>query len=740
VAWPTEFKASGRVLDGPIAGVKVCLDLNSNLVCDGPTTEPEAFTDAEGNYSLEYTGGRDPEALHVIAEVPADAIDVETGEAFGRPFTLMAPTSYPEVVSPLSTLVSSEQMTGKETGLSLTAAEAEARVRQSLDLPDSMKLISVDYIKASQADAHNVAKVLTQALKEFQSTLIEAPGFATAHQRAGRSARAEAIKVAAAESKSFLYDAILADSTILAGLPLEKAQIREFSESAKASFAGKIEFFVARAKLPADSVNETLVKLLDNGIYRLEYSNDFAVWCEEISPNSQWRRNKACSRREEVRLGTKTIVAQLVKRSGVERGTRSSVGKELLFPDKWGVWEYPFEKPCSSPHCRYQAKRDHNFHYVLDMEGNAGWILEKDADERAWEYQVEGNDLCSRVVRSHKEERVCVKLRDLSSLSLRELGYCSTPDKPSYFPTCVDANAVFPQRSVGVDIYVERLREDYEVFDVDRPMWPIRIFEELQFVRDGDLIQLQITEAESEESRSLYFAEWRGPYISVFFENHPGLNGRYPIERRSDDKRSVWIRARAPVDGVQGKASVLNGGWLSYQPDENQTIDHLLAHFTANSPAGYFQMEDYDCRVVGRISRNNGGWAVSWFKGNQASGPHCAPDLSPNARRYEQTFPIERLKVRGQDILRFQTSDIHKIEESNVFDFYIFFAVVKNKAGSPGIYNGKIQPGGNGIVEIMQSGNREISGSKELVDAVNASWGGPMIPWEEMFPPANPRQ
>lgn len=37
---------SGKVIDGPIAGATVCLDVNSNNACD--TGEPTATTDATG--------------------------------------------------------------------------------------------------------------------------------------------------------------------------------------------------------------------------------------------------------------------------------------------------------------------------------------------------------------------------------------------------------------------------------------------------------------------------------------------------------------------------------------------------------------------------------------------------------------------------------------------------------------------------------------------------------------------
>ena len=99
---------SGRVVDGPLQGATACYDLNHNGACDSgePTSDT---TDAAGHFKLRV----DPAAAgrhRVVVDVPASAIDADTGSAVGSAFTLRAPASGRSgddsvFVSPLTTLV-----------------------------------------------------------------------------------------------------------------------------------------------------------------------------------------------------------------------------------------------------------------------------------------------------------------------------------------------------------------------------------------------------------------------------------------------------------------------------------------------------------------------------------------------------------------------------------------------------------------------------------------------------------
>lgn len=107
---------SGVVLDGPIQGATVCLDLNANQQCDGgePASAP---TDAQGNYSISgLTADQLNAGKEWIASVPAGATDGST--TFTAPFVLRTATDKPAIISPFTHMV--------QAGLDQGAANAGA--------------------------------------------------------------------------------------------------------------------------------------------------------------------------------------------------------------------------------------------------------------------------------------------------------------------------------------------------------------------------------------------------------------------------------------------------------------------------------------------------------------------------------------------------------------------------------------------------------------------------------------
>lgn len=167
-ATPTSL--SGVVADGYLSNVKVCLDTNSNGVCDAG--EPSATTDANGAYTISgITAGQ--ESLYpLIAEVPATSVDKDTGVAVGQAFTLTAPAGA-TFVSPLSALVKDKIDAGA------TSASAVASVTQALGFTAASAAASAvsvtsNYVsgKGAATDqnnfyfrAHEAAKVVAEVLK-----------------------------------------------------------------------------------------------------------------------------------------------------------------------------------------------------------------------------------------------------------------------------------------------------------------------------------------------------------------------------------------------------------------------------------------------------------------------------------------------------------------------------------------------------------------------------------------------
>ena len=128
---PAPVAVSGVVADGPLKNAKVCYDLDDDGVCNNG--EPEALTDADGKYSLSIAAA-DAGKHAVLAEVPATAVDKDTGAEVGAAFVLKAPPSgsagaQAVFVSPLTTVVAN---TAADAGISV--AEATAQVQATLGL------------------------------------------------------------------------------------------------------------------------------------------------------------------------------------------------------------------------------------------------------------------------------------------------------------------------------------------------------------------------------------------------------------------------------------------------------------------------------------------------------------------------------------------------------------------------------------------------------------------------------
>jgi len=157
---------SGTVIDGYIQGAIVCLDTNSNQKCDGPTIDPQAVTASDGSYSFSYTGNI--AGMHVIAEVPVGAVDSDLG-AITQPYSMLAPAaaeskSAPSVITPLTTMVSSEMLANKTN-----ASDAEASVKANLNLTTA--LVGYDFKKAGDTNATAVAQVAAAAIASTTSAL-----------------------------------------------------------------------------------------------------------------------------------------------------------------------------------------------------------------------------------------------------------------------------------------------------------------------------------------------------------------------------------------------------------------------------------------------------------------------------------------------------------------------------------------------------------------------------------------
>jgi hypothetical protein len=170
-------KLAGAVVDGYIEGAKVCLDVNNNQTCD--VGEPSDTTKADGSYKLDTSAltATQIAKAHILVDVPTTAKDADDGgqtlAAAGKAaFTLMAPASKPEVISPLTTLVSHELI--KDSGLSLAEAQTAVRNKSSGKLKDTDDLMQdIGKIKRTDGNVNvkNVAESLAISLGEIRKAI-----------------------------------------------------------------------------------------------------------------------------------------------------------------------------------------------------------------------------------------------------------------------------------------------------------------------------------------------------------------------------------------------------------------------------------------------------------------------------------------------------------------------------------------------------------------------------------------
>ena len=123
---------SGKVADGYLVGAKVCLDINSNKVCDDG--ESSTTSTSGGGFFIESVTQEQLDSSPLLVEViVGETVDEDNPGVFiDKKFTLTAPAGY-AFVSPLTTLVQSQI---EDLGLSLEEAvgAVQSKLGTTLDL------------------------------------------------------------------------------------------------------------------------------------------------------------------------------------------------------------------------------------------------------------------------------------------------------------------------------------------------------------------------------------------------------------------------------------------------------------------------------------------------------------------------------------------------------------------------------------------------------------------------------
>ena len=175
-------QSAGIVVDGPLQGVTVFLDLNGNLLPDAgePVSAPSG---SAGGFTLDTTGltAAQVSAAFVVAHVAPGAQDADDGGAnlqgAGRKgFTLMAPAAAfmteqspllkHIVLSPLTTLVAHEM---RFKGQSLALATATVQAALGIGSRDPLS----DFVARDDPALRNIARTTAIALGEAGDTLVD---------------------------------------------------------------------------------------------------------------------------------------------------------------------------------------------------------------------------------------------------------------------------------------------------------------------------------------------------------------------------------------------------------------------------------------------------------------------------------------------------------------------------------------------------------------------------------------
>ncbi len=164
-------EVTGRVIDGYIQGATVCLDLNNSYTCDDD--EPFGLSGEGGVYSFTYNGSIS-EGIQILADIPIGAVDEDLGRV-EKSYNMLAPAENPEVVTPLTTLVSQEILS---SGGQLTPQEAEKSVKLMLEIDESESLLGNDFVADEDADIQRTATFVAEVLSAAKEAITNDPATA----------------------------------------------------------------------------------------------------------------------------------------------------------------------------------------------------------------------------------------------------------------------------------------------------------------------------------------------------------------------------------------------------------------------------------------------------------------------------------------------------------------------------------------------------------------------------------
>lgn len=275
---------SGRVADGYIQGAVVCVDINENDSCDAD--EPSTVTGNGGTYNLDIPAGAQTKSI--VADIPAEAIDEDTGEAVGKPLVFIAPADKPGFLSPITTLIHQELRANP----ALDVDDAERTVKSILGIDEENISLFSDYVAEGRDTSgdgqkaekfrylHDTARVVASLMKDIE-TQVEDAALSSGVDVAGADIQRAIREIVRSEVRELLpeiarqvADLVLTDGT--SGQTGTEAATGfnpdQLAENLRPVDAGEnVEERIDAVRDRVDVVQSDIEQLLTDGVYWMEF-------------------------------------------------------------------------------------------------------------------------------------------------------------------------------------------------------------------------------------------------------------------------------------------------------------------------------------------------------------------------------------------------------------------------------------------------------------------------------------
>jgi hypothetical protein len=417
---------TGKVIDGYIVGAKVCLDVNSNLLCD--PNEPSAVTTAGGNYSLSYDGSVD--GMRILAVVEQGAVDEDLGPV-EKPFNLLTPAEAPTVLSPLTTMVAFE-MSSK----GVTASEATASIKAALNLQAS-NLLGYDFKAASVSgtdkETLKIAQVAASALAAVKEEFKNNPTLAD------NLSKGEIFKAAVKQvQNSILPTLIKSDGTL--NISVDGKSHSQISTLVKSEsnltnvISGQIQQILANTK-SGDGTRVDLAKLFKDGLILAEIRSGDYINSQNVRVNGSWGGFKDALTVEYMQFDIATI------NSVPERNERVSI--KVGNTREW-----------------FKTYEPGTLNNVFD---GTRWITEERASIFQHKPIITGNCMLAPVASNSTEgEKICAVAKDVSGQKMKLYIPDICKDGDASISGC-DPESIFPPNSIGYDFNITATTDLYSI-------------------------------------------------------------------------------------------------------------------------------------------------------------------------------------------------------------------------------------------------------------------------------------